>query len=425
MRVAFWFLFVFAIAVVFAMVVGGNTAVVTLFWAPYRVDVSFNFAISVLIILFFVTHITWRSISALLKLPEQARIWRQSQRERALHQTLLHAEAHLASGRYTRASKEAKQVMNWLQEHPEMNELGHTAALQQSIATLTAAKAHHFLQDLSQRDQLIEQALEMAKQSKLSPVQDAIALQVAAWAIERNDGKLALQQLANLSAGAIRRTAALRIKLRALQALKEASKALETGRLLIKHRAFSKVASQSLIRGLCFALLEQSRDANQMQNAWAMLQTEEKLQIDVVCFAAKRMSQVDGSSLTVRQWLLPVWEQYIYKNTAESFDITVIRKLVLALQEHLQDLDGTWLANIEKAYLKRPNEASLQYLFGLACLQQKLWGKAEVLLSASATGLKGTEFERQTWCALAALSEQKGQQEKAALYYKQAALVSN
>ena len=95
-----------------------------------------------------------------------------------------------------------------------------------------------------------------------------------------------------------------------------------------------------------------------------------------------------------------------------------------ALQEHLQDLDTTWLAAIEKAYLKRPNEASLQYLFGLACLQQKLWGKAEVLLSAATTALKGTEFERQTWCALAALSEQKGQQEKAALYYKQAALVS-
>ena len=49
----------------------------------------------------------------------------------------------------------------------------------------------------------------------------------------------------------------------------------------------------------------------------------------------------------------------------------------MALQEHLQDLDSTWLASIEKSYLKRPNEASLQYLFGLACLQQKLWGKAK------------------------------------------------
>ena len=113
MRVAFWLLFVFAVAVLMAMIAGGNTAVVTLFWAPIRLDVSFNLAITILIIVFVLMHFFWRSISALLKLPEQARIWRQSQRERALHQTLLHAEAHLASGRYTRASKEAKQVMNW------------------------------------------------------------------------------------------------------------------------------------------------------------------------------------------------------------------------------------------------------------------------------------------------------------------------
>ena len=281
MRVAFWLLFVFAVAVLMAMIAGGNTAVVTLFWAPIRLDVSFNLAITILIIVFVLMHFFWRSISALLKLPEQARIWRQSQRERALHQTLLHAEAHLASGRYTRASKEAKQVMNWLQEHPEMNELGHTASLQQSIAALTAAKAHHFLQDLKQRDQLVEQALRMASQAKLSPVQDAIVLQAATWALERNDGKLALQHLANLSAGAIRRTAALRLKLRALQSVKDAGKALETGRLLIKHKAFSKSASQSLIRGLCLALFEQARDSVQMQNAWALLQTEEKLEVEI------------------------------------------------------------------------------------------------------------------------------------------------
>ena len=75
--------------------------------------------------------------------------------------------------------------------------------------------------------------------------------------------------------------------------------------------------------------------------------------------------------------------------------------------------------------MKYPSEPALSLALAKVCLAQKLWGKAEVLLSASTTALKGTEFERQTWCALAVLSEQKGQQEKAALYYKQAALVSD
>ena len=42
MRAALWFMALFGIAVAVALFAGNNQAVVTVFWPPHRVDVSFN-----------------------------------------------------------------------------------------------------------------------------------------------------------------------------------------------------------------------------------------------------------------------------------------------------------------------------------------------------------------------------------------------
>ena len=49
MRAAFWLLALFAIAAASALFAGNNQAVVTVFWPPHRVDVSFNLAILLLL----------------------------------------------------------------------------------------------------------------------------------------------------------------------------------------------------------------------------------------------------------------------------------------------------------------------------------------------------------------------------------------
>ena len=49
MRSVFWLLGLGALAVALALLVGGNQALVTLFWPPYRFDVSFNFVLFCLI----------------------------------------------------------------------------------------------------------------------------------------------------------------------------------------------------------------------------------------------------------------------------------------------------------------------------------------------------------------------------------------
>ena len=48
MRAAFWLLALFAIAAATALFAGNSQAVVTVFWPPHRIDVSFNLAIFLL-----------------------------------------------------------------------------------------------------------------------------------------------------------------------------------------------------------------------------------------------------------------------------------------------------------------------------------------------------------------------------------------
>jgi HemY protein len=96
-------------------------------------------------------------------------------------------------------------------------------------------------------------------------------------------------------------------------------------------------------------------------------------------------------------------------------------RLVRALEEGLESIDGTWLARFEAAHKANPRDAMLQYLAGMACLKRQLWGKAQQLLTQAALGLKDAQLHRQAWRSLAALAEERGDVQTAAQAWKRAA----
>ena len=51
MRAALWLVALFAVAVAVALFAGRNENVVTVFWAPYRVDLSINLIVDLLAML--------------------------------------------------------------------------------------------------------------------------------------------------------------------------------------------------------------------------------------------------------------------------------------------------------------------------------------------------------------------------------------
>ena len=72
MRIVFWLVGLFAVAAALALLMGQNSATVTLFWAPYRVDMSFNLVIAAVLLLFLLLHLALSSVSMLRALPQQA-----------------------------------------------------------------------------------------------------------------------------------------------------------------------------------------------------------------------------------------------------------------------------------------------------------------------------------------------------------------
>jgi HemY protein len=104
----------------------------------------------------------------------------------------------------------------------------------------------------------------------------------AAQGPQRQDPAAALARLAELPTGAQRRTAALRLKLKATRQAGHIVDAMETARLLAKHRAFSPQAAASLLRGLAAEQIAGPTMPSSCQ-IWAALGPRERAMPELPC----------------------------------------------------------------------------------------------------------------------------------------------
>jgi HemY protein len=415
MRAAIWLLLLFAVAVAGALFAGNNQGTVTLFWPPYRIDLSLNLVVLLLVGSFFFVHAVMRALSALLDLPRQALRWRTQQKERAMYAALLEGISHLLAGRYLRARKAADDV---LAQEGSLASSGHkpaNGAQLRAVAHIVAGESAHALQDRAGRDDHLNAALDQASAREAQETRDGALLRAARWALDDREPENAMRLLQDLPQGAGRRTLALRTRLRASRQAGQPLEALETARLLAKHHGFSPVAARSILRGLAIDLLNGAYDVAQLHREWNALEPAERQMPEVAIHAAQRLTSLGGEARIAREWLLPVWEQQ-----AELADNLRI-KLVCALEEGLDSLDATWLARIEAAQKANPRDATLQYLAGMACMKRQLWGKAQQLLTQAALLLHDSRLHRNAWRALAELAEQREDAPAAALAWKRAA----
>ncbi len=422
MRATLWLLALFATAVAVALFAGNNQGTVTLFWPPWRVDLSLNLVLLLLALGFVTLHAALRGLAALLELPRQARRWRLQQRERTMHAALLDAFAQMLGGRFLRARKAALAALE--QEH-NLQQEGKApphAHQMRALAYMVAAETSHALQDRQLRDDYLQQAMQQARSHRhvAQELHEGAHLRAARWRLDDRDAEGALDRLAELPQGAARRTLALRIRLKASRLAGRTRDALDTARLLGKHRAFSPDAARSLVRGLAVELLNQAHDPAQLQATWLGLDALDRALPEVAIHAAQRLAQLGGDGAQVRQWLLPVWEHIAQSPNALSGPHTL--RLVQTLQASLAGIDAAWLARIETSQQAHPQDPRLQYLAGMACVQRQLWGKAQQLLAQAAPQLPETALQRSAWRALAELAEQRGDAAAAAQAWKHAAL---
>ena len=423
MRIALWFLGLFGIAVAAALFAGNNPGSVTLFWSPYRIDLSLNLVLLLLLGAFFTVYLALRALAALFAIPREARLWRLRQRERSMQQALLDAFAQLVSGRFVRAKKAAESVLDQVRSLENDGDKPVYTARLRAVSHLLAAEAAHSLQDRAAREQHYHSALEHAPKAGAAEAREGVLLRAARWALDDHDAEGALQFLDELGQGAGRRTLALRMRLKAARMARRTVPALETARLLAKHRALSETAAHGVLCGLAIELVEGAHDPAQLQKAWSQLDSHERAMPEVAIQAAERLRTLGGDPALGRQWLLPVWEKMLepQRGLNPQQCVSLVRALESGFASSEGAPDAGWLGRIEAAQLHNPGDAVLQYLAGVTCMRLQLWGKARQLLTQSLTRLQDTSLRRDAWRLLAELAQQAGDTDTATQAWRNAA----
>lgn len=430
MRGVIWLLAMAAMAMALALLMGDNRAIVSLFWAPYRFDASFNLVLVVLLLSFVVLYVGLRGIARLRELPGRAREWRSRQLTRSAVSAVLDALSFQLAGRFVRAHASAKQALQHMNDLREPS-AGIKMEQMRLLANLLAAESAQALQNRSSRDEHLGAALQPALAQSAADAHEGALLRAIRWAVEDRNVAQARARLAELPHGAGRRIQALRLRLRVAQLDGAVTEALEVARLLNKHRAFSPEAGGSLLRGLALDALRQAHDLAQLQSVWEKLAATEKTMPELVLAAAQRANELlaqhpdvaeEDRLASVRQvlaWLEPIWPQ------AGALDGNAQRRLVRVIEPALADLDSTWLSRIERVQQEQPGNPYWQYLVGQACMRRRLWGKAAMLLGQARHGLKDPVLLRRTWCSLARLAEERGDAAAALVAWQTAAEIEN
>jgi len=422
MKGVFGLLFVASLAVVAALLMGDNPATVSLFWPPWRVDVSFNLVLLVLALGFVLGYAALRGVALLRELPRQASRWRALQDERATVGLLLQAWGHQRGGRFVRAQSAAREAIARLSD-ADAAAVPYSDALW-VMAHLTAAESAHALGQRDQRDAWLAAGVDPARTRAAPEAREGALLQAAQWALDDRDTHEAARRLGELPQGAARRILAVRLRLRLAQLQHDSRAALDMARLLAKHRAFSPDAVRSVLRGLWAEALREARDAESLNAVWRSLQGDERRDPTRALALLRHVEGLEPRTLGPDDGPLPrVIDEAIrvawsgYDRLSEADRLQAVR----LVEPWLPRLEGGWLSRLEDAQQRQPADAGLQYLAGQACRVRGLWGKAQTLLQQAARSIEDRELRRRSLCALAELAEARGDDDAARTAWQQAA----
>ena len=411
MRVVIWLLVLFAVAAGAALFASTNPGTVTVFWPPYRVDLSLNLVLLALVVAFVVAHFVLGTVSTLGSLPEQARRWRALQRERAVQGHLVDGLFSLAGGRYVRAS-ESLVAADKLQR--ALMEAGEDDSALQADTVLAAihmlgAEAQHALQKQASREEHLQTALQALRRRRATDALDGLLLRATRWALDDNDAAGARAWWQQLSQGAMRRAASLRLRFRTARLAGENLEALVTVRQLIKHKAFRGATGENISQALAAELLRAPRDAQQLEQAWARLEPQEKEAPSVALLGAQRLLDLGGDGARSRAWLLPLWNAFLQAGSPLNADqqVRLVQILEAGFGQADAAPDSVWLARIENAQMANPRNPLLQYLAGAMCLRMSLWGKAEHFFKQASAGLQSVPLQREALSQLQRIQDQR------------------
>ena len=367
MRLLFAFLLLAALAVVAALLFKLNTGYALFVSPPYRVEVSLNAFIMMVVAAFIVAYLLLRLATRIAGLPAQVRA---SRRQRNVERARGKQDAStvaLLEGRYGKAKQYAEESL--------------AIPRSSGLAALLGARAAVEMRQFEDAHALLSR-----------PDAGATSLAVprlmleAEMALEQGQPGEALTRLAELKREAGLHTAALKLELRAMTSAGRHADVPPLVAQLVKRGVYDAMQGD-LLRTSAYAqaLAQQRHDAAGLRAFWDRIPDADRVDPNVAKSGATAFLSLGGdreaAEIVVRA-LDRHWDA----------DLAVLYAKCRAADSTAQ------LDTAERWLLQHDTDATLLYALGMLCERESLWGKAQTYYEASLA------LEPQ-WCTHVALGE--------------------
>ena len=386
MRFALWSLVLAALAVGIALFAERSTGYVVIVSAPWRIELSVNLFVFLVLAGYFAFYFLTRLVGTLLAIPRRVRAYC-IERERAVRRQSLN-ESLLAffQGRYASAEKSAAQAL-----------LGEET---KGVAAIIAARSAHELGRFNEREQFLDHAKgtePAVDQARLTTLADLL--------VSQGRHAEALAVLKDLSARDSRNLRLLRLKLQAEQVMRNWDEVLETVASLVKLGGLGPDEAGAARRSAHLGNLNRkSQDGAALEAYWKALPGDMRVDPAIAATAARyhlALGNAAAARAIVEQALEREWNPglvALYGEAAGADALPQIERAERWLRVHARD-------------------PALLLALGKLCMKQGLWGKAQSYIEAS-LALEPTHDGHMT---LAALMEQLGKPQEAVRHFRRSA----
>jgi HemY protein len=370
MRFLFWFLLLAVAAVVVALAIKLNAGYVLLVASPYRIELSLNLLLVLLVGGFFGLYFIIRIIARTIQVPRNVRIWRRQQKLDRARAKQDGAVVALLEGRYGKARQQAQEAL--------------AIPGSSGLSAIVAARAALDVRDFEDVEALLNRP-----DAQVSSLAVPRLMLSAESALEQGDPQESLRVLNKLRREAGMHTAAMRLELRALQAARRWTDIPPLLDQLVRRKVFDAAQAEHVRVSAQSEQLELlAHDATGLRDYWSRLADTVKAHPKVARAAARSFMQLGGEREAA---------DILAQSLEQEWDSDLVE-----LYGECQLGDATrQLEQAERWLVSHNQDAVLLRVLGTLCQRQQLWGKAQTYLEAS-LGLDNT------WRAHLALGEMLG-----------------
>ncbi|WP_410499825.1 heme biosynthesis HemY N-terminal domain-containing protein [Chitinibacter sp. S2-10] len=360
MKLLLWLIGLFSIAVGMTMFAQLNTGYALIFLPPWRMEVSLNVFIVLLLLSVIALYLLVQMLVEIAGLPQRVRRYQAEQAKEASVKLERDARIAFFEGRFQRAARLASEAM------VNSAKSGEDDAF--AVNGILAARASHTMRDFAQRDQILQQLKQRLGDDHLATLITCGEL----WLDERRYSE-AGQAISTAREQAPKLTNALKLELRLRQReqnpeaiLKLVEQLSKTDALDAEQAAHIRIAAQLQL------LKKHPMTPIELKDWWKKLPTQEQHNPQLVQAAANCYIAQDA----------PLQAKDVLEKAlgADWHPELLLTYGLLALDAEQQTAQLQQAENWLKAH---PRDELLLLTLGRLCRKRELWGKAQSYFEAS------------------------------------------